>query len=154
MEPNIYTPPQSKLTAKNTKPGSLFKSVGIGIVIEIVGTISVSIILGILYGLFLSSQGQSPEEVLTAMEQMDPLSAIGLTESFFGLLVSILAGYVCARIANSKSYRSVGILSALSAILGSLAALTVYSWWALLLMDGITIVAILFGGWLHIKNLE
>jgi hypothetical protein len=45
-------------------------------------------------------------------------------------------------------------LSALSAILGSLAALTVYSWWALLLMDGITIVAILFGGWLHIKNLE
>ena len=155
MADNPYRPPSSgfEKQSRDTEPGSIFKAVLFGASTDIVGTNVVSIPLFLIYGRILGSQGQSDVEIQRAMEHVDPLSTFGLILLLFGLAMSVLGGYVCARTANVNSYNAVGIMSAISVAFGALVGAGEYEWPLPLLLNLLGLMAIFAGGWWYIRKL-
>ena len=156
MENNRYQPPKSGFERPplDREPGSLVKAVLLGAATDIGGTILLGIVLGIVYGIVLASQGQTTEQIQHTMENIDPLSTLGLVSAVLGLSMSVLGGFVCARTANVNSYTAVGILSAVSVAFGALMGAGEYEWQVLLLLNLLGLAAIFFGGWWYIRKLS
>jgi hypothetical protein len=156
MADNPYQPPQSgfEKPPRDLEPGSIFKAVLFGAATDIGGTILIGIPLAIVYGVVLGAQGQSNDEIQRAMESIDPMSTFGLISSLFGLTMSALGGFVCARTANVNSYTAVGILSAVSVTFGTVMGAGEYEWPLLLLLNLLSLMAIFTGGWWYIRKLS
>lgn len=71
MRPNLYEPPKSDISVA-TEPGSTVKAVVFGTLTEIFGTLLAGILIGIVYGVTLSRQGMSPEEIQRSLAYLDP----------------------------------------------------------------------------------
>jgi hypothetical protein len=148
---NPYEPPKSRLELPRA-PGSIIKAVLIGVVTDIGGTAVVELIFGVGYGLVLSAQGMREEEIQKAMAHIDPLSGIGLIALALGLTMSVIGGFVCARIANRQTYLAVGIQSAISVAYGTMMGVDDYEWRVLLALNLLGLAATFFGGWLYIRK--
>lgn len=156
MNNNPYQPPGSGFgqPPRDREPGSTFKAVMLGAATDIGGTLVVGIVLGIVYAIVLGAQGFSNDEIAASMENIDPFSGIGLISSAAGLSMSILGGYVCARVANVTSYTAVGILSAISVTFGTLMSVGEDMEWPVSLgLNLLGLVCIFVGGWLYIRKL-
>lgn len=153
MNTNVYEPPKADLGVERN-PGSVVKAVAVGSLIEIVGTFVAGLIVVIVYGIHLASQGMSPQEMQSRLVEFDPWSGYVLASVLLGMLVSVLAGYVCARIANTTSYRSAYIMSGISCALGMLSGIGSYAWWVLVILGALTVFAVLFGARLYIQKLR
>lgn len=149
---NPYEPPRSSLNGRNTEPGSLPKAIAIGLLIDICGTFLLSITALIVYRTVLSLQGYSDQEIQGILEQFEPWSAFGLFISFLGMLVSAVAGYHCARIANRNTYLAPGILAMISCAFGAAVSAGAYSQVELIVLSGLTVVAVLGGASLYIRR--
>jgi hypothetical protein len=154
MDTNIYEPPKSDISVAENRPGSIVKAVVIGTLVEIVGTLLVGIAIGIAYVVILGGQGTSPEEMKSALVQIDPLSGLGLLGTVLGTFVSVLAGYFCARIANRTSFKPAFILSGISFTLGLVSSYGSYTGGVLIAMQVISVCAVLLGAWLYIRKLR
>ncbi|MCU7795992.1 MAG: hypothetical protein KZQ75_02545 [Candidatus Thiodiazotropha sp. (ex Myrtea spinifera)] len=152
MDTNAYAPPKSEITTENNKPGSIVKAVVVGSAIEIVGTILVGLFIGLIYGLSIATQGGTADDIQKAMEIIDPWSSYGIAASFLGLIISLIAGYTCARIANIQSYKAAYILSGISFALGTAFGIGTYPWWSLLLLGLLSVCGVLFGARLYIRK--
>ncbi len=154
MADNPYQPPKSGFDKppRDLEPGSMFKAVLFGATTDIVGTNVIGIVFFIFYGVILGAQGKSAEEIQRVMEHVDPLSMFGLILMLFGLTMSVLGGYVCARTANVNSYTAVGIVSAISVAFGALTGSGEYEWPMLLLLSLLGLMANFAGGWWHIRK--
>ena len=155
MADNPYQPPSSgfEKPPRDLEPGSMFKAVLFGATTDIVGTNLIAIPLFLIHGAILGAQGESAEEMQRAMEHVDPLSTFGLVLMMFGLAMSVLGGYVCARTANVNSYTAVGAMSAISVAFGTLTSAGEYEWSILLLLSLLGLMGIFAGGWWHIRKL-
>jgi hypothetical protein len=156
MADNPYQPPGSgfEKPPRDAEPGSKFKAVLFGAATDIGGTILIGIPLTIGYSVLLAAQGQSAEEIQRAMDNTDPLSTFALISSIFGLLMSALGGFVCARTANVNSYSAVGIVSAISVGFGTIMGAGDYDWPVLLLLNMLSLMGIFAGGWWFIRKLN
>lgn len=155
MNENPYQPPGSgfKQPPRDREPGSTVKAVLLGAATDIGGSMVAWLVLGIVYALVLAAQGYSNDQITASFENIDPLSGFGLISSIAGLSMSVLGGYVCARVANVTSFLAVGILSAVSVTFGALMGGGEYEWPMLLALNLLSLAGIFFGGWLYIRKL-
>ena len=155
MNENPYQPPGSgfKQPPRDREPGSTVKAVLLGAATDIGGTMAAGLVLGIVYALVLAAQGYSNDQITASFENIDPLSGFGLISSIAGLSMSVLGGYVCARVANVTSFLAIGILSAVSVTFGALMGGGEYEWPMLLALNLLSLAGIFFGGWLYIRKL-
>ncbi len=154
MESNLYEPPKSDVTVADKKPGSTFKAVGLGALVEIAGSSLVGMLLGVVYVIVLSQQGVPAEALQSALEQMDPWSGLGLIGMALGFTVSALAGFVCAKIANRVSYKSPYILSGISFALTLVTGYWSYPLTEVILLGMVSVCAVLAGAWLQVRKLK
>jgi hypothetical protein len=154
MDPDNFKPPNAELGDPPRRPGSLIRAVLTGTAIEIVGTLVLGAVLGIGYGLLLGAQGYDEDAMKQAMTHIDPLSAFGLFGSLLGSAVSVFAGYACAAIAHRPDYRPVLMMAAISVCLGLLFGGDDYEWPLSLLFSLLTAGCVVFGGWLHLKDMR
>ena len=152
MNANAYQPPKSDLGVDVRKPGSTFRAVLVGVLIELFGTLLVGLLIGVVFGFFMAAQGVSAEDIQAKFEQMDPFSSFALISNMAGFLVSLLAGYVCAWIANVNKYKPAYILAGISLSLGLLSGIGTTDWFTLLLLSLISAGAVLAGAKLHNRN--
>ena len=153
MNFNAYEPPKSDIVVEDKQPGSIAKAVAVGAAIEVIGSVLVSLLVGLVYGFILASQGSSAVEIQQAMEQMELWSIYGTMALLLGLLVSGIAGYACARIANTNAYQAAYILSGISFILGMVFGVGAYSWWILFTLGLVSASAVLLGARMYIGRL-
>jgi hypothetical protein len=155
VDPDLDEAPEARPTkpGRPPGPGSVAKALLTGAGIEIVGTLVVGVVAALAYGMVLASQGLSREEVNQALAHMEPLSVVGLLSGAAGSFVSVFAGYACAARARRRSYRTVGAMSALSVALGWAAGLDAYSAATAVILSLLTVAAVMFGGWLYIRDL-
>jgi fructose-specific phosphotransferase system IIC component len=152
MDNNLYQPPRSELDPRSTRPrrpGSLVKALLTGTGIEIIGTLVAALGIGVVYALLLRSAGDSADD---AAKAFDPLSPMGLIGGALGLAVSVFAGYACAAIANRDDYKPSYAMASISVGLGLLMDSGESSPLTLLVLSVLTVGAVLFGGWLHLRD--
>ena len=119
MEPrNPYGAPQAKLADPAPQPGSPYKAVLLGLAADIGGTIVLSILIALAYGIQLAAYGSSAEEIEAASRSLPVDSWAFWAGTLGGCLFSGLGGYVCARIAGQSEYSLGVILAAISVVIG------------------------------------
>lgn len=142
MSGNPYAPPDARLADPVAAPGSAIKAVGIGLVVDIGGSVVAILLLAIAYGVLLGASGASGEEIEAA-------TANGSWFFYAGAVVgggfSALGGYVCARIARHSEYRLGGILAVVSALIGLVLTFEDYSFKMNLVMAAGGAVAVMLG---------
>jgi hypothetical protein len=114
MERNIYAPPKAQLK-EAIKPVPRPKTaILVATLFDLLVSFAISIILGLAYGIYLAAQGRSPEEIQAIASSLDSTNPFFLLASFLGLLVSIVAGYLCARLSVRNIYRNATLVGALT----------------------------------------
>jgi hypothetical protein len=154
MDTNLYEPPKSDVSVTDDTPGSTIKAVALGALVEIVGSLLVGMAIGILYMFLLSQQGVPPQEMQSALEQMGPWSGFSLLGMALGTVVSVLAGYVCARIANRVSYIPASLVAGISFALTLLFGYSSHPLFELIGLGLISACAVLAGAWFYIRKLK
>ena len=154
MDKDSFKPPRGDLIDPPRKPGSLVSALLTGTAIEVVGTLVLGTVLGIAYGLVLGAQGYSEDAMKEAMTHIDPLSTLGLIGSLLGSGVSVFAGYACAAIAHRPGYQPVWMMASISVCLGLLLGSDTYAWHLSVLFSLLTVGCVVFGGWLHLKDMR
>jgi|SoiMethySBSTD1v2_1073268.scaffolds.fasta_scaffold645269_2 hypothetical protein len=149
---NPYEPPRADLIDKRKPPGSLLKAVVVGVAIDLGGTTVVSFLAVVVYAALLTSRGQTTEQIQQSVDALVPWSGFGLILAALGCLMSMLAGYQSAAIANRTNYLAPGILSAISTGVGAYAGGRTYSAWVLSVLSGITVAMTLSGAWLYMRQ--
>jgi hypothetical protein len=100
-----YASPKAELTEpESTKYGSQVKAVLVGVVVDLIGTIVVALLVSALYGVILALRGLSPDEIELLIQNSSPISPLNLTLFALGAGMSVLGGYLCARIAKRREY--------------------------------------------------
>jgi hypothetical protein len=100
-----FTPPAANVEAPEFKRGSAVKAVLVGLAVDIGGSIAFAFLFSIAYGIYLASQGQTSEQMQSAMATVGYDSPLGIVGMVVGSLFSVLGGYLCARIARHSEYR-------------------------------------------------
>ncbi len=154
MDTNVYSPPKSDITVSNSEPGSIAKAVIISSLIDIVGSVTSGLILVTLYGVYLASHGASQKDIENAFANLNPYSALGIIGSTLGALISVYAGYKCAKICNNKSYKATSITAATGVAFGLLVGSSAYSISENIVLSALTIVSIFLGSWLFQRKFQ
>lgn len=118
---NPFTPPTAGISQPpDPTPGSPWKAVLLGLLVDIGGSTVAGIPYSILYSIYLASSGMDAEEIVALLQappEESPYLWIGYG---IGSLFSILGGYVCARIAKRAEYQLASLMATLSALFGVL----------------------------------
>jgi fructose-specific phosphotransferase system IIC component len=121
MPTNPFKPPDTDST-RNPRPpatpGSPLRAVLAGLAVDVGGSVVIGIAISVMYATQLLGQGVAESDLRQAMENMPHASALYIGGTLLGLLMSLLGGYVCARIARRDEYRAGTIMAALSTLLG------------------------------------
>ncbi|HKO87548.1 MAG TPA: hypothetical protein VJU83_03415 [Burkholderiales bacterium] len=144
MSANPYKPPTAELADLPKPPGSAIKAVLVGLVVDIGGTMLVGIVISIVYSIYWASTGMSQTQIEAAFEDVGIGSSIFIVGTVFGTLMSILGGFVCARISRRKDYKLGFVLATISVIIALLVSLS-YPLPTLVLLLAITFAAVLLG---------
>lgn len=150
---NPFEPPRANLQAPNDAPGSLFKAIAVGALIDIVGSIAVGFVAAIGYGILLGVQGYSEAAITEKFETLEPTSGFAILTYALGMIISGVAGYQCARIANRKNYLAPGILAMISCAFGAALSAGEYSQKALFILSALTVISVLVGASLYLKRM-
>ena len=131
------------------KGGSPIKAISIGLVIDIGGSFLSATVLAIAYGVLLTSRGLSPEEIEHHLINLDPNSTFYIITMAVGGLMTVLGGYVCARIVNHSEYKFTFIFGFISAAIGNLLG-GHHSTLETIALGILTLGCALFGAWLRV----
>jgi hypothetical protein len=148
---NPYRPPGAVVADRDRPADSPIKGIIYGALVDVLGTTAASMILGVGYGIFLTANGASMEDLERLSAQIDPTSAIGLVGGAIGCGFSVLGGYVCARVAGRPELRWAAVVGAISAGFGLLMASQSPADLNLLL-NGIGFAMVMLGGYLGARR--
>ena len=125
---NPYSSPNANLADPQPKPVSPIKAVLLGLLVDIGGTMTAGIAIGLVYVVVqLTANGKTLEEANAALGSFTTMG-LGFAVLFaIGCAFSVLGGYVCARISRRMDYRLGYVVCPISAGTGVLLAWNSYS---------------------------
>ena len=119
MPTNPFKPPETDSTKGPRPPataGSPLRAVLTGLAVDIGGSTVLGVAISLIYAIRLHDQGVPESEMREAMGNMPHDSALYIGSTLLGASMSVLGGYVCARIARRDEYRAGAVMAAVSAI--------------------------------------
>lgn len=156
MSDNPFEPPQSDLapTQRNLSRASVAKAVAIGATVDIVGSIILGVGVLAAYLALHMTPDMTPDDWMTILERFqhdtaDFRSVWMIAGVSLGLAMSILGGYVCARIAKAKWRQAVWVLAMIMVLFGVITTVQHYPLTLTLLLSLAAVPAIFIGGWLY-----
>jgi hypothetical protein len=125
--------------------------VTIGVLIDVVGTMALGFIGSLAFGIYLVTQGLRPDQLEHYLAGISSTSAFSIVFTVLGLLMSVLAGYVCARIVRHHEYKTALLAGILSSLIGLVLSFGYHSFWFGLLSVFSTLAAVLAGAWMYVR---
>jgi hypothetical protein len=128
------------------------KAVIVGVLIDILGSLLAAVLIGFALGIYLLSHGVAKDEmeaVLTARLMHAPWNILGYAA---GAAISVIAGYVTAKIAKQSVYLYAGIVGCISGIFGYWTGLDYVSVQLNVALALLAIVSAVFGAFLWLKS--
>lgn len=114
MKNDIYQPPEASLDGEGSASGSVVKGVLWGLAVDIFGTMVVVSIFGLGYLTWLTAQDLPAEEIDELFGSYDIFSFYSVTGITLGLLMSVWAGYICAKKSGKEYRKSLEIMCIIS----------------------------------------
>ena len=145
QSPNPFSPPTSRVIIAGRSQPRPVKAVIVGALIDVGGTLTAGIVVGIALSAVLASRGLSIEQIEQELTSIEPGSAVGLLSSVLGALISLCAGYVCARIAGAREYHAGAMLATVSLAFGLVLGGGYYSVGEHLALGGLTVASVMLG---------
>ncbi|MEW8026335.1 MAG: hypothetical protein AB2792_20460 [Candidatus Thiodiazotropha sp.] len=152
MDEDVYRTPKSDLTSQLEKKGSAVKAIFIATIVDVTATIFVGIVISIVYGVILASNGDSIEIITSKLSSMELTSRVSLVVLMSGCLITIFAGYLCAKLVNHSEYKTVAIFAIIVIIFGLTMGLSYYSVSENLLLSLLTLCSVYIGAWLYVSK--
>ena len=128
------------------------KAIIVGVMVDVIGTTIIAGLIGLVLGFYLLSHGVSEEElevVLIEKVMEAPWNMVGFA---LGAAISILAGYITAKIAKDRVYFYAGVVGCISGIFGYWMGLGYYSDPINAALSLLAIVSAIFGAFLWLKK--
>jgi hypothetical protein len=117
-------PPDSGLQGKGPgmpdAPGSVLRAVLTGVSIDICGSKLLGYLIVALYIQHVATPGMTDEQLVDMLRSTPPSFTLVLVESLLGALVSVAAGFACARIVQRDEWRVGAIMAFASVLVGLL----------------------------------
>jgi hypothetical protein len=121
MSDHPSKPPESDpATRAPDVPGSPLRAVLTGLAIDIGGSAVLDIVLSQVYGWTLSGPDMTDAQVNDAVAHLPLASPFGVLSLLLGTLMSVLGGFVCARIVLRNEYRAGMAMAGVSLVFGLL----------------------------------
>ena len=127
------------------------KAICYGLLIDIGGSLVLSILLGMIYGVVLIKQGVPADQITERMSVIDHWSLLGIVGTIVGVAISFFAGYVCASKSITNINRDAAILGAISATFGAVIGSSSYSLIEIVVLSVATVGAVICGAMLWRK---
>ena len=157
MDENIYKPPESDLGSdrkkKTTATWSPLKAIIIALVVDYVGTMIFAIVITFIYSAVLAASSVPPEEITRIIQGGDLYSTYSLLTIGAGCLVSVYAGYLCAKKVKHSQYRVVAVYCAVLTLLGVIISGSSLQPGDLFILSLITVACVFLGAWLYMRKL-
>ncbi len=106
MDDNVYTPPTAELREIIHRKPRPKTAIAAAITFDLLLSILIPLLIGAGYGAYLGIRGYALEEIQVAAMALQANTAFRNTIVLFGGLVSVGAGYLCARLAVRHVYRT------------------------------------------------
>lgn len=131
------------------------RAIGIGAAVDCVGSfLLLSVVFGVLAGAWLVAQGREVGEQ-AIQDLFDPSDPLGGLWVVVGSYLSVLGGYVAARIANHAEILHAGLAGALSAVvLTMLDTTTITASWVSIMLSVLTVPLAMLGGYARTIDAE
>jgi hypothetical protein len=142
MEDHIQTQKQ--------RHGSAVKAVITGLIVDIGGSLVSAFVLVIAYSALLTSRGWSPQEIEHHVTNLEPFSTFSVITMIVGGCMTVVGGYVCARIAIYSEYKITFVFGFISAAFGHIASESYYSTMDSIALGIVTMGCALLGAWLRV----
>ncbi len=97
-------------------PGTPLRAVLTGLAIDICGTALLGIVLEMIYAIQIGAADMTPDQLNDALENIPPQSGVLIAGHLLGALLSVVAGYACARIVQRNEYRVGAIMAGVGAM--------------------------------------
>ncbi len=152
MNNNLYHPPESRLSNGDLEPGSPIKAIIVGVAIDIFGTLLLSVILGIVFGLYWHYSGENIDALADHASQLDLTSPFQMVSMILGSLISLYAGYTCARIARQNIYFYAAVAGLIVSILSYLLGMQSFSQAESLFLSILSLAIYIYGAHLYKKR--
>jgi hypothetical protein len=151
---DIYKAPKAPVedNPHDQGPGSVPKALLVGTVIDIGGTYAAAFIIMLLALLILHAQGLPVHDIRSALQMDNPNSPFAWMLNGVGFLMSVNAGYWCARIANRPGYAVPAVQGLLSVVCGYLLSPPTDFSPSALALDAASFVAVLLGALLYQRS--
>jgi hypothetical protein len=140
----------SNMEPEKSEKGSPLKAIIIGLVVDIGGSLVAAFILAIAYSVLLASRGWPPEEIEHHLTNLDLYSTFSVVTMIVGGSMTVLGGYVCARIVNYSEYKFALVFGFISAAFGHFASESYHSTLDNLALGILTLGCALLGAWLRV----
>ena len=141
---------ESNVEPEKLVKGSPLKAIVFGLVVDIGGSLVSAFILAIAYSVLLASRGWSPEEIEHHLTNLDLYSTFSVVTMIVGGSMTVLGGYVCARIVNYSEYKFALVFGFISAAFGHFASQSYHSTLDNLALGILTLGCALLGAWLRV----
>jgi hypothetical protein len=144
---NPYRSPSAAVADMDRPRGSPVKGVIYGVLVDIIGTTVATVIIMMLYGVYLGATGGAREEIERAASQFDLTSPIGIFVTFVGYVFSFVGGYVCARVARRSELKWAAVVAAISAAFGLVMGMQMLSLSMNALFAALAVATVMAGGY-------
>jgi len=104
--------------SRDAGPGSPYKAVALGLAVDVGGSTVAGVALSLLYSIILAATGTSAKEIAELVTHPAHDSWYYILGLVTGTALSVLGGYVCARIAKRSEVKLGAIMAALSTLVG------------------------------------
>jgi formate-dependent nitrite reductase membrane component NrfD len=145
MSSSPYSPPEADMSKGPKRPAGPVNSVLTGFAVDVGGTMATGIVLTIIFGLIEAGQGKNAAQIREALRHAPIDSWFSILGIGLGLLMSVLGGYVCARMSQRSDYRLGFILAGCSTLAGMLVGWDNYELGTYIVLVAAGIGAILAG---------
>lgn len=152
MSSDPYKTPDSDVTQNEPFSPRPVRGIIIGLLVDLGGTIITSLIILLIYGIILGITGGGAEAIERLTTNYDPYSPIGIVISIFGLLMSYIAGYVCAKVSRAQNLTYPSILATIVFIVGTITVWNTVNILLLLIMGLAGIAVTLLGARKYLKK--
>ena len=113
LEEDIYKTPEANLVVPDTKPGRPVRAITVGVLLDITLTLLFDLIRNIGAGVYIGFMRGAYEIDATIQELISSAEPWGIYYNIgvaLGIIATIIASYVCARLARQNIYRYVFIM--------------------------------------------